>query len=290
MNDPKLLHPDDRGFPEPLRERIEEPRALYVRGSIPPVGVRRIAIVGTRSVDHEGQRLTKAIAGDLARAGIVIVSGGAIGVDTLAHRAAVRAKTPTVVFLPSALDRITPRRNEKLFQRIVENGALVTEYSSGITAKRYHFHRRNRLIAAYADAVLVIRSKAKGGTMLTASAAIDLGTPLFVVPGSPEDVTAAGCNRLIREGAHCVRDAADVIEDMGWGSPDDAHDQQTLGLPVSPDARAVLEAIRDGQSEVDDIGRAVTLDVGRLSVALLELEMCGRVQKLPGTNSYRFLR
>jgi DNA processing protein len=281
-NDSIAIDPSNERYPDRLLGDVDTPGLLWVDGTIP--SGRVIAVVGTRSVDFEGIRLGREIVAELARAGVAIASGGARGVDTVAHRAALDAGAQTIAFLPSGFEQMTPRSNLDLFEEIKEQGALVTEYPADVTPRRYHFHRRNHLIAAFADAVLVVRSKRRGGTMITARAARSIGRPLFVVPGSPEDDTSAGCLALIRDGAGMVRTGSDLLEDMGWdGQP--SQPRQTM-MAVSDQARAVLDAI-DDVAAPDQIARLLDRPVARVHVALLELEMAGLVDRRPGSVFYR---
>lgn len=276
----ELLVPWDSRFPAVVRDRLEIAGPWFLRGELPHGP--RLAVVGSRATDHEGERVCKRIVSEVAAAGVVVVSGGAIGIDTVAHRAALAMGAPTVAILPSAFDRLTPARNKRLFAKIAQQGALVSEYPPGVTAHRFHFHRRNELIAAYADAVLVVRAKAVGGTMITARAATRLGTPLMVVPGSPEDETAAGCITLLREGAICVSSAEDVLEVLGVTGAAEPTQRSVPRRRLSASAMRVDAVLEHRPRTVDEIVAETALASHEVLVALTELELTGCVDVSSG--------
>lgn len=280
----QALDPSSEDYPERIARDVPNAGPIWIEGAL-PVG-RRLAVVGTRSVDFEGIRLAKEIVRQIAGAGVAIVSGGALGVDTVAHQAALEVGAPTVAFLPGGLRCLTPPSNRKLFGEISRRGALVTEYPPDVSARKFHFRRRNEFIAAFADAVLVVRSRARGGTMLTARAARRVGRPLFVVPGSPEDDTSAGCLRLLREGARMVRHADDLLEDMEWGAAASDEEATQMKLDISDEARTLLSVL-DDRATPAQIARAIGAPVASIHVQLLELEMAGYVEKRPGSALYR---
>lgn len=278
-----LVDPGHDSFPSQVRARIRPAGPWFVRGELPDATAPRLAVVGTRAVSHEGSRLCTTIVRELAAAGVVVISGGAIGVDTLAHRATLAVGGTTVAFLPSAFDRLTPPRNVGLFSQIVrEGGALVSEYPSGVTAHKFHFHRRNGLIAAYANAVLIVRAKAEGGTMSTAAAAQKMGTPLLVIPGSPEDATAAGCNQLIRRGARCVTSAAEVLAELGISASAAAVRRSASEFSASAKAKVIHQLLSERPHSTDELCVASALRPHEVMIALTELELLGRAEHWNG--------
>ncbi len=285
-DDPDAIVPFEDGYPPGLLD-LDTPGVLFVRGELPVADRPALAVVGSRAVDAEGVRLTKKLVRELSQAGLTIVSGGAIGVDWWAHRTALDAGGSTVAFLPSSLSAPSPARNRDLFAEIAQRGALCSEYPEGVKVRRYHFHRRNRLIAAFSDAVLVVRAKEKSGTMLTARAALDLGRPLLVLPGSPEDETAMGCIRLIQQNATCVANAADILDALGLrerSTSGTSMDRPLVG--VSDEARKIL-ALMDTEMHVDEVIRTGGVDAGKAAALLLELQLAGAARKLPGGNVWK---
>lgn len=315
-----LLHLGEPGYPPRLVDLQDPPVFLYARGAVEAMaGVATVAIVGSRKTSVAGCRLARTIARELAEAGVVVVSGGALGVDASAHRGCLEAGQHTAVVLAGGVERPTPRKNLDVFEAAIEQGALVSEYPIGVKPRRYHFQRRNSLIAALGDATLVVRAGHKSGTMITARAAGRLGRPLAAVPGGLDDPLAEGCHQLLVEGAQCVRGADDVLEHLlGDSAPRSTAQAQLFAPPapaasvsppteaptataavdpqqvdVSSDARQLLEQIvdlagEDGRRTVhaDDVKRVVDRSGAGVDSLLLELELAGAISKRPGANAY----
>jgi DNA processing protein len=263
-------------YPERLSEVYAPPPVLYVRGRlVPGEGPRSVAVVGARAASPPGRALARALARDLASAGATIVSGLARGTDTEAHRGALDAGGRTVAVLGSGLDRIYPPENEELAGRVAEDGALVSEFPLGSAPRPENFPRRNRVIAGWCRAVVVVEAGAKSGALSTARAALDEGRDVMAVPGHPSHPLAAGTNALLRDGATLVRDAADVAQEMG------------LVMPVT-EGRArvaddVLEAMRpDTPLSLEELQTRCGRTLPDLLARLAVLEMDARVRRLPG--------
>lgn len=316
-----LLHVDDGAYPSRLFLLDEPPEFLYVRGE---VGVlehpRTVAAVGSRRIDVEDARRASRIVQRLGRAGVSVVSGGALGTDAVLHEGCLEAGAPTVVVLPSALDEPTPKRNLELFGRAAEQGAVVSEYPLGVELRNYHFPRRNRLIAALGDVTFIVRCDPDSGTMLTAEAADDLDRPMCALLGGLEEPLAEGCLNLIVDGTQAVRGAEDILdiyfpnrEPASQSNPDPACETDAdsappagakagkAGVPdpadlddVSDEAARLLEAARSvepseaGAYHVDVLDEATSLGARGIQSALLELELRGICQKLPGAQAYSF--
>lgn len=311
--DGQLLAIGEPAYPRELLDLRYPPLFLYVRGSL--ARGSQVALVGSRRVQYAQAALAQQIAGDLARAGVMTVSGGALGVDAAAHLGCLEAGAASIAVLAGGVERPTPRRNAALFERMVEHGALISEYPLGVVPRPYHFQRRNELIAALSQATVVIRAGLQSGTMLTARAAAELGRPICAVPGAPDEPLAAGCNQLLVDGAACVRDARDILKRV-FERPEDAS-QLSLDLrasaairrpararqPSAPktvelgafskDARALFEALRmlagPAGADVgrDELKRKMGWSESRLCPAMLELELGGAMQKKAGANRYR---
>lgn len=207
----------DEDYPIALRTLDPRPATLYIAGAQQALEERAVAIVGTRRASGYGMATATEIADELARAGVVVVSGLALGIDGAAHRAAVGAAAPTVAVLPSPLDRIYPPRHRSLAREIVRHGgALVTEVPIGANVGRPDFARRNRIIAGLSEAVVVIEAPDRSGALLTASAAISIGRELYAVPGPIDAMASRGCNRLIADhDAVIVTSAAALLQQIG---------------------------------------------------------------------------
>ena len=225
----RIIHRNDDRYPDAFQELEEPPRFLYIRGSADSLHRSRLlSVVGSRRARVTAVRQTRQLASQVAREGPVIVSGGALGVDVAAHRGAVDADGQTVVVLPGGIDKPSPARNRRVFRRVLERGCLISEYPLGAQVRKYHFHRRNQLIAALGHVTLVVRAGVESGTMITARWSAKLGRPIFTIPGGVNDPHFAGCNLLLTKGAGCVRHARDLLD--GWTRSEHS---QLYRVPVS---------------------------------------------------------
>jgi len=270
-----LVGRDEPAYPSHLREIFDPPPVLYARGRLEAhEGDVSVAIVGSRAATASGRALARGMGRDLAAAGATVVSGLARGIDTAAHRGALDAAGRTVAVLGSGLDRIYPPENEALAAAIAERGALVSEFPLGAIPHPANFPRRNRIIAGWSRAVVVVEAAERSGALVTARAALDEGREVLAVPGHPSQAASAGCNQLIRDGAALVRGAADVAQEIG------------LPLQVAqegPPGDHVLAALRDdAPSSLEELARRSGLETPALLVRLTELELADKVRRLPG--------
>lgn len=214
-----VWEPSERFFQTKLFNASAPPPFFYVRSERhdhAPLAGASIAVVGSRQPSAYGVRATKHIVRKLAERGVLIISGGAAGIDGVAHQTALESGALTVAVLAHGVDHVYPAKHKDLFETIKKRGWLLSEYPPGVTPKRHYFPARNRLVAALADAVIVTSAKAKSGTLITASYAADQGKPVFSVPGSIFDQEAESCHLLIKEGANLITD----IDDLSTVFPD----------------------------------------------------------------------
>lgn len=294
-----LLTPDDEAFPAPLREAYDAPVLLYVWGKVEPRDRHAIGVVGTRRATIYGKNSTKKLAFQLADAGHTILSGLARGIDTTAHEAALAASGGrTVAVIGSGLAKIFPAENLGLAEKIADgHGAVVSEFPLHTAPDKQTFPQRNRIVASWSRALLVTESPAWSGSLITANLAAEYGRPVYAIPGPIDKPTSAGCNRLIRDGATLVTDAADILDDLGGlglerqvdrglqpASSDD-HAPDTPELP--PEERAVLDALGEGESGIDRLIESTGLPAPTVTATLLKLEMKRLVLALPG---FRYTR
>jgi DNA processing protein len=235
--------------------------------------------------DGYGLDMASAIAADLARAGVSVISGGAQGIDAAAHRAALDVKGHTVAVMGCGLDIPYPREHRELFDRIVDGGgALLSEYDDGVEPASYHFPERNRIVACLSDAVLVVRAGAKSGALITARWARRAGIPVFAVPGDARSELSAGPHDLLRTGARVAASGGDLLEALGLALPE----------PLAPrapqlagDAALLWAALSREPRHADEVARDAGLAPGPALAALLGLELDGLCEQLPG---HYFLR
>ena len=268
-----LLAIGDPHYPELLRRIYDPPPILYFRGVLAEDEGATVAIVGSRAATAAGRALARSMACDLAAWGATVVSGLARGIDTAAHEGALDACGRTVAVLGCGLDRTYPPENERLAGRIASAGAVVSEFALGTPPLPEHFPRRNRVIAGWSRAVVVVEAAARSGALNTARCAADEGRDVLAVPGHPTQPASAGANQLIRDGAGLVRSAIDVAQELGIEPPAiaGAPTDRLLGA-LSGDAPATLEELRDRSG----------LETGALLARLTDLELRDVVRRLPG--------
>jgi len=281
-------------YPKALGQLSLAPPVLYLRGRLESLEpTRAIAIVGSRKMDAYGRECAKYFAGELASAGLMIVSGFAIGIDSLAHDCALEAGGMTLAVLGCGLDIDYPSGSRARAAGIAKNGALITEFPLGCQPRPFNFPIRNRLIAALADATLVIQAKKRSGSLITAHHALDLGRDIFAIPGRIFDELAMGTNELIADGALPALCVQDILERFGIESPPKKEplpaspaSEADLALPKAPKAKGnpLLEQLlktSDGML-AEDLAVALTLPLDQILGGLLELELEGRIERHPG--------
>ncbi len=278
----------DGEYPALLRESPDPPPVLFARGR--PLGdAPVVALVGSRRATRTGLEAARIVAAGLARAGVIVVSGFAHGIDAAAHAAALEEGGETWGVLGCGVDVSYPAAHERLRARMLEGGALLSELPPGTTPEPWHFPVRNRIIAGCARVVVVVEAALKSGSLITARCAAEAGRDVAAVPGPVIGEYAGGSNALLKDGAILVRDAADVLrelpdEDLCRLRPGWLPDQGTAGRPPDdPDAARVLLALDEVEPRDADALAAVTgLSAARLSAALVLLELEGLAEALPG--------
>lgn len=268
-----------------IASRIDKPpKTLYYAGSLPQTRIPTVAIVGTRKPTAYGKEVTYTIAHELAKRGVVVISGLALGVDTIAHTAALDAGGNTIAVLPCGLPKIYPSTNRGLAERILTSGgALICEHDADKDfSYQSDFLVRNRIVAGLADAVIITEAAARSGTLNTAAHALAQGKDVFVVPGNITSPMSGGCNALIKQGAQVLLDPQDVIEAI---APTLLRQQEILPLGSTPDETAVLTQLKNGVRDGDEIQRNTGLSATEINTALTMLEIAGSVRAL-GANQW----
>jgi len=270
----RVVGRDEPDYPPWLRRIHSPPPVLWVRGTLLEAeGERAVAVVGARAATGLGLAFARTLARDLASAGMTVVSGLARGIDTLAHQGALDAHGRTVAVLGSGLDRLYPGENMALARAIEKDGAVVSEFPLGTGPWKQNFPRRNRVIAGWGRAVVVVEAGARSGALSTARAALDEGREVMAVPGHPSQPTAEGTNGLLRDGAALVRGAPDVLAELGLAPAE----------PERAPADEVLVALTRGvPASIDEIQARCGLALPALVARLAELELGGEVTRLPG--------
>jgi DNA processing protein len=282
-----VLTLNDPRYPENLIRIPNAPPLIYVKGEIIPEDRMAIAIVGSRMASQYGRTVTFRLARDLAQQGITIVSGMARGIDSFAHQGALSAKGRTIAVLGCGVDVIYPSSNRGLYQEIVSKGAVISELPMGSEPDAGNFPKRNRLISGISLGVAVVEAGQKSGSLITARHALDQNREVFAVPGNINSPKSRGTHFLIKQGAKLVESAMDILEDiapqiareMGWGKPQ-IQPKEISGL--DEDERALLEIIEFNPIHIDQIISMTSLSPAKVSSLLLNLELKGIVNQLPG--------
>ncbi len=285
----------DADYPAALRRMDDPPVVLYVRGEWKPEdGERSVSLVGSRMASARGLTLARRFARELADAGSTIISGLARGIDTAGHWGALDAGGRTIAVLGSGLGQLFPRENEELARRICDgHGAVVSEFPMSMHPSRTSFPQRNRIVAAWSRATLVVEAPHRSGALHTARLSAELyGNSVFALPGDVDNELAAGCNALIRDGAILCTNAQELLDDMGWQQT--PHQLELFGTEspqsqhrnnITPFSRAdqpLLDALRAGHDTLDALCSALGLAAYELTPRLMRLQVEGMLIPLPG--------
>lgn len=292
----EIIRRGDASYPKRLERLTDPPWELHVCGTLPDLP--GVAIVGSRKADTVSCRFAAKLAGDLARQGICVVSGGAFGVDTAAHRGALDAGGATVAVIGSGFNFLYPEENRALFDEIAASGALLTELAPEQPPTRWTFPKRNRIVAAMSLAVVVAQAGERSGALITARLAGELGVPVGACPGMAGDPRNRGNHRLLRQGAPLVESAADVAALMSTGGKKeqlhlpglDSGAMKPIPKPKtehSPTEVKILDILCSSPLHIDEITAATGLGPGESSAAVLELELQGLIEDQGGKRYVR---
>ena len=277
----------DDEYPARLKEIYDVPPVLYVRGELSPDDERSIAVVGTRKPSAYGREVAYQLTQDVAKSGVTIVSGLALGIDAVAHQAAVDAGRRTIAVLGSGVDVIYPWRHAKLVERIVENGAIVSEHPSGTRPSAQHFPRRNRIMSGMTLGTVVIEAGEKSGALLTAHHALEQNREVFAVPGNVFAPTSRGTNRLIRDSAaKLVIDYKDVLQELNLSYVGEQI-EMAAHFPEDDNEAALLGFVTYDPVHIDEVVRSSGMDISLVSGALAMMELKGVVRQVGGMNYIR---
>ena len=286
----KPLFYQNPDYPRRLLQCDDSPLMLYYKGNANLNAERVVSIVGTRNITDYGKECCTQLVNDLVDEQALVVSGLAYGVDTIAHRTSVKVGIPTVGVLGNGMQQIYPAANKKLASEMLANGGLLTECMSGTQPDRENFPRRNRIIAGMADAVIVIESALKGGSLITADLANSYNRDVFAYPGRVMDLYSQGCNYLIRTNrAHLMESVANLRYVMRWERQKSHEERQTtLFREFSDEEKRIMDCFGDKSAvSLDDLIVETELSTTKLASLLLNLEFDGIVMALPGKRYQR---
>jgi DNA processing protein len=272
----------DEEYPVLLAQIHGPPKKLYVWGTL-PIARYWVAIVGSRKSTPYGTSVARQLAAELAGRGIVIVSGLAYGIDGSAHKGALEGKGMTVAVLGGGFNRLYPAIHAQLAKQVVENdGAVISEYAPGMSPMPWQFAVRNRIIAGLCQVTIVVEAVVKGASLITATVALDNNREVMAVPGNIDQPTSEGTNALLRQGAHVVTSAGDVLDLLGI----EAEEQKaSVYQPINPAEKALIRLISDGIHDGQELLERAQLDSAALAMTLTTLEING-VVRAGGANTW----
>ncbi len=277
------ISPLDNRFTQILGNIALVPKKLYYNGTLPNKRSPAVAIVGSRKPTAYGVEVTTRIAEDLARRGVVIVSGMALGVDSLAHKATLNANGITIAVQGNGLADLYPSSNRQLGQNVIDGGgAIISEYEPDTPPMKHRFLERNRLVSALSDAVLVTEAAARSGSLNTVSHALEQGKEVFVVPGNITSPLSAGCNALLKQGAHPATSAEDILEII---APHLLEPQTQLALGDNPLQTKIIRLLTSGIRDGDELQRLSKENATVFSTELTMMEINGLIRNL-GANQW----
>jgi len=276
----------DKNYPQRLLNCYDSPLLLFYKGNADLNMAKIISIVGTRNHSDYGKIVCEKLVEDLQTQNILIISGLAYGIDTIAHKAALKYNLSTVGILAHGLDKIYPPQNKNMAKQMLQQGGLLTEFLSATNPDKQNFPKRNRIVAGMCDGLIVIESSKKGGSLITAELANGYNKDVFAIPGRTNDLKSEGCNYLIKNNkALLVTNADDVLEMMNWKTIPKTvlKKQRELFIEFSPDERIVVDILQQNESiQIDQLYYKSGLSSSAMAAALLMLEMQGVVVSMPG--------
>jgi DNA processing protein len=285
----EIICRDDDDFPDWLLNIPDPPLLLYVKGQTAVLNRPGVGIVGSRAASSYGLRMAEDLGGQLARQGLTVISGLALGIDAAAHRGALAAGGNTIAVLGCGLDVIYPTQNRKLFEAIPEHGAIVSEYPLGTKPDSFRFPARNRIISGLGLGVVVVEAAQRSGSLITADHALDQGREVFAVPGRADSVKSTGTHRLLQAGAKLVLGINDITSEIVYPGmarqpvqPSGNIIKQKAAAELSVEEKKILDQLEVYPKSVDDVIVATDLAVEKVNELLLILELKGLCEVLPG--------
>ncbi len=275
-------------YPKVLHQLADPPPLLFFKGKLDLLSGPTVAVVGSRKASEAGRRTAGILAMTLARSGVTVISGMALGIDGAAHRGALEQGGNTAAVLGSGLQVVYPGSHRPLFRKLASRGLLLSEFLPEEAAFPHHFPKRNRIIAALSQAVIVVEAGARSGALITVDHALDLGREVLAVPGSVHNPQASGSNRLLREGAGVIMDPTAIVQDLrdlglAVGEPapiSSVSEPELLGIPQ--DLRRLWDALSANPLGVEDVAKGAAMSFPQALAGLSTLELGGWVRQCPG--------
>ena len=282
----QALFINHKDYPKRLLNCYDSPALLYYKGNADLNNSKIVSVVGTRNHSDYGRQVCEELVEGLKDMHVLVISGLAFGIDTIAHRAALKNKLPTVGVVAHGLDRMYPPQNNSLAKQMIENGGLLTDFKSGTAPDKQNFPKRNRIVAGICDALIVVESAGKGGSLITAELAISYNKDVFAIPGRVTDTRSEGCNYLVKSNkASLITGAGDLLDGMNWMTIEKPKKvtQRELFIEMSASEKIITGLLMQKQScGIDELYITSGLSCSETAQALLMLEMQGIIISLPG--------
>lgn len=297
----RKITPNDADYPKNLRNIHKPPKQLYVNGTLLETDEIAVALVGSRRASLYGIETSEQLGYELALRGVTVVSGMARGIDTAAHRGALKARGRTIAVMGSGHGHIYPFENKKLYAEIAKSGAVITEFENDIGPLPYNFPQRNRIISGLSLGIVVVEAAKDSGALITADLAAEQGREVFALPGKISSATSSGTNALIKDGARLVSSVDDILEELRirqinplTDGGKDVAGSKVAGMTkayiynsLTSDERAIYKALSDEPIYIDDIVAKSGLEAGKASRVLLSLQLKKIIQEIPGKQYVR---
>ena len=280
----------DSEYPQRLRDIYDPPTVLYIRGELKKEDELAVSMVGSRKTTPYGRWFTEKVSQELARQGVTIVSGMARGIDALAHWGAISGGGRTLGVLGCGVDVIYPSENRNLLSKIIDHGAILSEFPMGSPPEGGHFPRRNRIISGLSIGVVVVQANERSGSLITAGYALEQGRDVYAVPGNVGAESSRGTHRLIKEGAKLVESSEDILEEIlpQWKKARESVEPVEAPAPhLTQEEQLLYELLNETPLHIDAMIRQSRLDPGKVSSLLLDLELRGLVSQWPGKSFTR---
>jgi len=292
----KILTLDSEEYPINLKSIYDPPPILYIKGKIEPRDRLAIAMVGSRSATSYGKAVASRLAGELVQAGFTVISGLARGIDVASHCGAINAKGRTIAVLGCGIDVIYPRENKKLFNEIIEHGAIITEFPFGTPPEKFNFPQRNRIISGLALGTVIVEAHMQSGALITANCALEQNREVFAVPGQVESRLSKGTHYLIKQGAKLTETVQDIIEELELFSDaikkslskSEAKVKKNNEIMLSKDEEKIYQLLSSSEPQhIDTISYLSQMTASQVAAILIQLEIKGVIKQLIGK---RFIR
>jgi len=283
----RYIPKDSNEYPPLLRSIDSPPYGLYILGEMPSFDKLWVSVVGTRRPTDYGKTATKKLVKELSEKGVIVVSGMADGIDGVTNQAALEGGSPTVAVFGNGVDICYPSAHEKLYEKIQQNGCIISEFPPGTSPEKWHFPWRNRIISGLSQAIIITEAEIKSGTSTTVNYALEQGREVMAVPGNITSKRSEGTNKLIKEGAHVATCVMDVLDALGVIESENLNNineeiHNILDIPLASNEKTVYSLLGDGQLGLDDIIKRTGLLPREVMVVLTKLMLSGRIRELPG--------